>query len=68
MKRLLGRFLGLVMAGSLLGGCLAVVDPLPGVYVSTPRVIVGPPPVVVAPRHRGWYGRQGYGWQRRGHR
>lgn len=67
MKRLFGWFLGLVVAGSMLGGCVAVVDPFPAPYFSGPRVIVGPP-VVVAPRPRGWYGHQGYGWQRRGYR
>ena len=66
MKRLLGSFLGLVVAGSLLGGCIAVVDPFPGVYAPGPRIVVAPPPVVVAPH--GWYGHRGYGWQRRGHR
>ncbi len=65
MKRLLGWLLGFVLAGSLLGGCVAVVDPFPGVYLSGPRVIGGPPPVVVAPRPWGWYGHQVYGWQRR---
>ena len=69
MKRFLGWSLGFVVVGSLLGGCVAVVDPFPGVYLSGPRVIVGPPrPVVVAPRPRGWYGHQGHGWQRRGYR
>ena len=68
MKRLLGSFLGFVVAGSLLGGCIAVVDPFPGVYAPGPRIVVAPPPVVVAPRPGGWYGHRGYGWQRRGHR
>jgi hypothetical protein len=68
MKRLLGSFLGFVVAGSLLGGCIAVVDPYPGVYAPGPRIVVAPPPVVVAPNPRGWYGHRGYGWQRRGHR
>jgi hypothetical protein len=67
MKRLFGWVLGFVVAGSLLGGCVAVVDPFPGPYFSGPRVIVGPP-VVVSPRPRGWYGHQGYGWQRRSYR
>ena len=76
MKRLLGSFLGIVVAGSLLGGCLAVVDPFPGVYAPGPRIVVAPPPVVVAPHPRGWYrhhghggyGHGGYGGPRRGHR
>jgi hypothetical protein len=69
MKRFLGWSLGFVVVGSLLGGCVAVVDPFPGIYLSAPRVLVGPPrPTVVAPRPRGWYGHQGYGWQRRGYR
>ena len=43
MKRLLGWFLGFVTAGSLLGGCVAVVDPFPGVYA---------PPYLIAPSLR----------------
>jgi hypothetical protein len=68
MKRSIGWILGFVVAGSLLGGCVAVVDPFPRVYVPGPRVIVPGPPVIVSPRPRGWYGHQGYGWQRRGYR
>jgi len=55
------------VAGSFLGGCFAVIDPFPGPHVSGPGIVIGPP-VVVAPRPRGWYGHQGYGWQRRGYR
>jgi hypothetical protein len=70
MKRSLGWFLGSVAAGSLLVGCVAVVDPYPSVYVPVPgpRIVVAPPPVVVAPRPWGRYGHRGYGWERRGHR
>lgn len=60
--------LGLAAAAALFGGCVAYVDPYPGVYVPGPRVIVAPAPVVVAPRPWGWYGHHGYGWHRRGHR
>ena len=67
MKRKLGWFLGFVMAGTFLGGCVAVVDPFSGPYVSGPGVIIGPP-VVVAPRPRGWHGHNGYGRQRGGYR
>ena len=66
MKRSIGWILVFVVAGSVLGGCVAVVDPFPRVY--GPRIIVPVPPVVVAPRPRGWYGHQGYGWHRRGYR
>ena len=70
MKRSLGWILGSVVTGSLLGGCVAVVDPYPSVYVPGPRIVVAPPPVVVAPRPWGWhgYGHRGYGWERRSHR
>lgn len=73
MKRSLTWVLGFVVAGSVLGGCFAFVDPsYPGVYVPGPPVIVSPP-VVVAPHYRGgWHGRRGgwerHGWERRGHR
>jgi len=67
MKRLIGSILGVVVAGSFLGGCFAVIDPFPGPHVSGPGIVIGPP-VIVAPRPRGWYGHQGYGWQRRGYR
>jgi len=67
MKRLLAWFLGFVTAGSLLGGCVAVVDPFPGVYGRGPGIVVTPP-VVVGPRPWGWYGHRGYGWERRSHR
>ena len=69
MKRSLTWFLGFVVAGSLLGGCYAVVDPgYSRVYVPGPPVIVSPPVVVAPHRPRGWYGHRGYGWERRGHR
>ena len=69
MKRSLGWLLGFLAAGSLLGGCVAVVDPFPRVYVPGPRVVVAAPPVVVAPRPWGWgYGYHGHGWQRRAYR
>ena len=67
MNRTLVRVLGFAAALGLLGGCVAVVDPYPArVYVPGPRLLVAPPPVVVAPRPWGW-GHHG-GWYRRGHR
>jgi hypothetical protein len=65
MKRSIGWLLGFVTVGSLLGGCVAVVDPFPRVYVPGPRVVVAPAPVVVAPRPWGGWGYYGHGWQRR---
>ncbi len=60
--------LGLAVLGSLLGGCVAYVDPFPRVYVPAPRVIVAPRPVVVAPRPYGWYGWHHHGGRGRWHR
>jgi hypothetical protein len=62
------RILGLAVVTALLGGCVAVVDPFPGVYVPGPRVVVTPAPVVVAPRPWGWYRWQHHGWHRHGYR
>ncbi len=58
--------MGLTVLGSLLGGCVAYVDPFPRVYVPGSRVIVAPRPVVVAPRPYGWYGWHHHGgrWHR----
>jgi hypothetical protein len=67
MKRTLVRVLGFVVALGVLGGCVAVVDPYPArVYVPGPRLVVAPPPVVVAPRPWGWGHHRS--WHHRGHR
>ena len=66
MKRSIAWLMGLIAAGSLLGGCVALVDPFP--VVSGPRIVVAPAPVVVAPRPWGRWGYHGHGWQRRAYR
>lgn len=66
MKRSIAWLMGLIAAGSLLGGCVALVDPFP--VVSGPRIVVAPAPVVVAPRPWGWWGYHGHAWQRRAYR
>ncbi|HTK91335.1 MAG TPA: hypothetical protein VL948_13900 [Verrucomicrobiae bacterium] len=69
MKRSIAWLMGLVTAASLLGGCVAVWDPIPHVVVPGPRITVAPAPVVVAPRPWGGYwGYHGHGWQRRAYR
>lgn len=60
MKRSITWLTGLIAAVSLLGGCVAVVDPLPHVY--GPRIAVAPAPVVVAPGPWGG-GYHGHGWR-----
>jgi hypothetical protein len=66
MKRSIAWLMGLIAAGSLLGGCVALVGPVP--VVPGPRIVVAPAPVVVAPRPWGWWGYHGHGWQRRAYR
>jgi hypothetical protein len=68
MKRSIAWWMGLFVAGSLLGGCVAVVDPFPHVFVPGPRIVVAPAPVVVAPGPWGGWGYHGHGWQRRAYR
>lgn len=68
MKRSIAWLMGLIAAGSLLGGCVALVDPVPHVIVPGPRIVVAPAPVVVAPHPWGWWGYHGHGWQRRAYR
>ena len=61
--------LELAVLGSLLGGCVAYVDPFPTVYVPGPRVVVQPPrPILVAPRPYRGYGWQHHGWHNHGWR
>jgi hypothetical protein len=68
MKRSIAWSMGLLVAVSLLGGCVAVVDPFPRVFVPGPRIVVAPAPVVVAPGPWGGWGYHGHGWQRRAYR
>jgi len=63
MKRTITWLMGLIAAGSLLGGCVALVDPVP--VFPGPRIVVAPAPVVVAPHPWGGWGGHGHGWQHR---